>query len=766
MAGKALSGAKTAAGLAKAGTYSNAVLFGLQATDQAITTGRDNGLEGKDLFTYSAGQGALEAGIMLAAGAIGGKRGITSVEEMTTQVLAPRLKDVMVRSGVDAAWKGLFKVGGGAAAEGAEEGITQFSQNVWSKMYGIQDDVSEGVLFSTLVGAAAGGGVNVPGLNNLRKAARKADVAIAAEVEAHQFAKDNPLRIDDVRKASNKKEFEALTGMKKTSEQYRKYFTETIERDQVGDTPTYSSQEAAVQEAAHQNQDNEVKQAQGEPVLPEPETVQEAAQQEVQVEAAKKAAIEKNRDDNKVMSTEAAVQYIKDFRQSLKDGKDGSEVTGPNGEKFTGIQPHKGELGTFHGQIIENLWAHGIDLEAKEFEGLSHYLGGGYRTINATLRGKLKGGVEPASQEKIDNAKNALNKMPIHEGDTFRGIEFDTDEELIDFVERLEPGKVFTDPGFFSTSKKLTTAQGFGGGAGTYPSTHTVNMIVKSRRGHDVTLAAEHETEQEVLFEPGTSFSVKSAVIDPVTKRVEVVLQDEGPQYDYGAEVTKKQTEDIQEDIKRAPEDYEGHVSLKHAVLDRYRGSLGLETLMSPDRITFEQELQSANEKMDLNKDPRNIASAVLEGRRTVAAKQSEAVAQLEKTGDLDAVANAEAELVRILNEADLITAVGRTAGSAAGRLLNQQKLMIDSDMNLVSVRGRMRANKKKTLSQADEDFAAETTKQYKDGELKEKIAKEKVKNEVNDQFVKNAKKDPVKKDKQALLAKLTELLKQGCELQ
>lgn len=686
--GRFVAGAAGKATTGLASTVGNAALFGLSASDHAYTEGGRAGLKGWKRYAYGAGIGGLEAGIMMAFGAYGARHGIRSLEDAPLREVGKLVRSTAVRSGLDKALKSGMAVGKGMTSEGLEEGLTQFTQNIWGKVFGFEKGALDGVGHAAVLGAFSAGAMNAPShiADNLNRSLTKAQVIVQSQADALHFRKDNP-RVDpeEVINARNKKEFEALTGMKRTSQQYRKEFQqslkEQITEDTVAEDAIGSSVEAQQQQQQAQGRDARLREAQGDP-LPQvdPRNATEAVEKAAQTE-----------------QVEGFPQYQ---------------------------PPPQGEARWEFGQESDNQFE--VTLRGPEGDGLTTVRG---TVTDGALR--LDQGDIPAGKEGSELITGLMSEAAS------RGVDIQT------------PGEITT-----ASAKQFSDLMA---------------------QGYDVEVnPAAQLTEkngQMVYATPDGSPVVSVKPRDGDIQKAKVQAE--------GAAIRKAMEEN--------PEDYEGGVGTLHASLNEIRASLDLGTLTSAESITWETTKQEAMAGMQSGKlNARDLADAVMMGRRRASGldrvekaviairlaqlknefqKMTAEVGRLKETGDLHAIDKANTRIDRIISESDVLTDVGFRAGSEVGALLNQQKLLLDDDLNLIAYRGRMRAAKKGKLSEADDDFALQISTDWTrvNNDLTE--AYNSLSKEVGDRFVQHAKTSEPLTDTQTLMTKIRTLLQKGCDL-
>jgi uncharacterized protein (UPF0218 family) len=115
----------------------------------------------------------------------------------------------------------------------------------------------------------------------------------------------------------------------------------------------------------------------------------------------------------------------------------------------------------------------------------------------------------------IRGATSALNQLPEHVGQVFRGIHTDP-ASAAEIATRYNPGDVVTEHAFTSTSADLNKS--FDG---------PIEMIIDSKTGRDITDISRYgDLEREVLFPPGTRFKVLARIFDESTQKWKIALRE------------------------------------------------------------------------------------------------------------------------------------------------------------------------------------------------------------------------------------------------
>ncbi len=144
--------------------------------------------------------------------------------------------------------------------------------------------------------------------------------------------------------------------------------------------------------------------------------------------------------------------------------------------------------------------ASGDELSPEDLSAIADYTGDGYSEINGALRGDDID-ARMAVEERAQALSDALQKLPVHEGFVFRGLQNDLTPEQ---VARYAPGTMVTERAF--TSASTSSDEMFQGG--------NVGFAIESATGRDVSEVSEYGNEREVLFDKDTSFRVESAQYD------------------------------------------------------------------------------------------------------------------------------------------------------------------------------------------------------------------------------------------------------------
>lgn len=148
------------------------------------------------------------------------------------------------------------------------------------------------------------------------------------------------------------------------------------------------------------------------------------------------------------------------------------------------------------------------EANADLIEAVKDYTGNGYSVLNDKLRNDKE--LSPHHEKllkRIDEAyKLGVFQTSENHPQVFRGIRFDDERELEDFLRQELSSDVFIDKGYMSTSIEYKTADGFSGG-GTRPR---VLFEIQNAIGLPVESISQVSREKEILLPRGARFKVIS----------------------------------------------------------------------------------------------------------------------------------------------------------------------------------------------------------------------------------------------------------------
>lgn len=154
------------------------------------------------------------------------------------------------------------------------------------------------------------------------------------------------------------------------------------------------------------------------------------------------------------------------------------------------------------------------DLSKDEKAAVTIYTGDDYKNINDSLRGKDTATLQNA--QVINTLTNALQESELSENMTlYRGTSITAlGSELMNLPPEELVGESFTERGFTSTSTDDYMARYF---ATNYNyNSRPMIMTIDARIGDhalNVTPISQHPSEQEILFNRNTSFTITSATV-------------------------------------------------------------------------------------------------------------------------------------------------------------------------------------------------------------------------------------------------------------
>lgn len=154
------------------------------------------------------------------------------------------------------------------------------------------------------------------------------------------------------------------------------------------------------------------------------------------------------------------------------------------------------------------------DLSKDEKAAVTIYTGDDYKNINDSLRGKDT--ATPQNEQVINTLTNALQESELSENMTlYRGTSITAlGSELMNLPPEELVGESFTERGFTSTSTDDYMARYFATNFN-YNSRPMI-MTIDARVGDhalNVTPISQHPSEQEIMFNRDTSFTITSATV-------------------------------------------------------------------------------------------------------------------------------------------------------------------------------------------------------------------------------------------------------------
>jgi hypothetical protein len=96
-------------------------------------------------------------------------------------------------------------------------------------------------------------------------------------------------------------------------------------------------------------------------------------------------------------------------------------------------------------------------------------------------------------------AESGLSKLPAYEGDVYRSMHIDAASRPELYANYTTRGAIIDDAGFYSTSTNPNI---------TMSGDDNVKLVISQQSGREVSYLSAYQSEQEVLFPPGTRFQV------------------------------------------------------------------------------------------------------------------------------------------------------------------------------------------------------------------------------------------------------------------
>ena len=129
----------------------------------------------------------------------------------------------------------------------------------------------------------------------------------------------------------------------------------------------------------------------------------------------------------------------------------------------------------------------------------------GYHTMNPALRGAPDTPIPSNVQTRIDNTLSGMNQLPEVSATTYRGTNVPDD-----VYTHLQTGTgEYTDKAFMSSSYNESVAAKFQS-----VSKNSVVFEINGNSGVDVSKLSAYGGEAEILFKPGTTFSISESSLD------------------------------------------------------------------------------------------------------------------------------------------------------------------------------------------------------------------------------------------------------------
>jgi len=197
---------------------------------------------------------------------------------------------------------------------------------------------------------------------------------------------------------------------------------------------------------------------------------------------------------------------------SSQGGEGSSEQTSPDGtidpDKVPSPPPDPGH--SAYNDTAVNEWAQNTSkatgMTPEGALGVYDYTtNDGYHTMNPALRGAPDTPIPSNVQTRIDNTLSGMNQLPEVSATTYRGTNVPDD-----VYTHLQTGTgEYTDKAFMSSSYNESVAANFQSG-----SKNSVVFEIDGNSGVDVSKLSAYGGEAEILFKPGTTFSISESSLD------------------------------------------------------------------------------------------------------------------------------------------------------------------------------------------------------------------------------------------------------------
>jgi hypothetical protein len=225
--------------------------------------------------------------------------------------------------------------------------------------------------------------------------------------------------------------------------------------------------------------------------------------------------------------------------------------------------------------------------------------------------------------------------------------------------------------------------------------------------------------------------------------------------------------------------------SLRQEDVDKHRKTLGLDGVPSEGRKTQLEALQQAKdggfvEEAEANADRalnggeqlnRLEAAGALVRMTQIEQRYNEVRALLEKATEPTAIASLSEELTRLEGRFSALTMAIHRSGSEAGRRLQMQKLTIDENYDLLSVKTRAKSKRGKELTKKQTEKFEKLTKELEQAQLEIDRLTREVSEMMSNNFLKKGStarykdmnKAQIESERASLTSQIQQLLDEGC---
>jgi hypothetical protein len=239
----------------------------------------------------------------------------------------------------------------------------------------------------------------------------------------------------------------------------------------------------------------------------------------------------------------------------------------------------------------------------------------------------------------------------------------------------------------------------------------------KSEKWAQEALAKKSKSKpSEIVKEPGKKIIPKKG------QKVEKAKAEKIPPEQTKTENTEKVKSGVDEALKT---DYTKATSAKIKDVAYDREAMGLDEINSPDRKKWKESLQAAKDKR-FDRNASMIASEIIANPRPLTDEETaglvirmaelksehkQLLAKIKDTTDQAEIIGLSTLIDRIEDEFDLLSRAVTLSGTEKGRALAAQKLTINEDYDLISIKTRAKAAAGRKLKASEETKLEELTK-------------------------------------------------------
>lgn len=136
----------------------------------------------------------------------------------------------------------------------------------------------------------------------------------------------------------------------------------------------------------------------------------------------------------------------------------------------------------------------------KDIKAINEYISSQSYILNYKLRNDIE--LDEYEKELIKDIDNAIMKLDKYEGEVYRSLSFQFEDEYENFVREHKDGEIIMYKAYTSSSTEI------------YDDSMKVQMIIKSKKGRD--MRSFNKNEKEVLFPRNTKFIVEKVEGDKI----------------------------------------------------------------------------------------------------------------------------------------------------------------------------------------------------------------------------------------------------------